>query len=146
MSDERKYRQRGYQDSGSPADRPRSSQGPPREKKEGPRGRGLGAPTATVFRCAACGEQRLLAEELGPETVCARCGASLHTCANCLHFDTSVRWECRRAEELPARVAKKRDANDCAVFAAKVSVEQGREAAQPAPNDARSAFDALFKT
>jgi hypothetical protein len=98
-----------------------------------------------VFRCAACGEQRLLAEELGPGTVCSRCGAPLHTCANCLHFETSVRWECRRAEEIPARIAKKRDANECAAFAAKVSVEQGRETAQPGPGGARAAFDALFK-
>lgn len=145
MSDDRKYRQRGYQDSGGPPESRRGAPGPPREKKEGPRGRGLGAPTESVFRCAACGEQRLLAEDLGPATVCSRCGAPLHSCANCASFDTSARWECRRAEELPARIAKKRDANECAVFSAKVSLERGREAAQPAPGDARAAFDALFK-
>jgi hypothetical protein len=98
-----------------------------------------------VFRCAACGEQRLLAEELGAETVCARCGAALHCCANCLNFDTAARWECRKADELPARIAKKRDANKCASFSPRTALESGREAAQPAPGDARAAFDALFK-
>jgi hypothetical protein len=105
----------------------------------------LGAPTETVFRCAGCGEARLLSQELGPDAACSRCGAPLHSCANCQHFDTGARWECRKAAELPARVAKKRDANDCAAFAPKEVQEQARETSGPAPGDARSAFEALFK-
>ena len=50
MSD-RKYRQRGYQDD-EPRERSRSTPSSPRE---GPRGRGLGAPTRSVFRCHDCG-------------------------------------------------------------------------------------------
>lgn len=145
MSDERKYRHRGYQDSGD-RDRPSRSAPPPHEKKEGPRGRGLGSPTETVFRCGSCGEKRLLVDDLPSDATCMKCGADLHTCSNCTQFDTSVHWECRKAELLPARVAKKRDRNDCAQWTAKATQEFAREAEKPAPTTARSAFDALFKS
>ena len=147
MSDDRKYRQRGYQDSGPRDDPPRPGLQGPREKKEGPRGRGLGAPSESVFRCAACGEKRpILPEEPLPlDAACSRCGADLHTCSNCVHFDTSVRWECRRHTELPARVAKKRDRNECPLFTPKLAQEFAKDSDKPAPGDARSAFDALFK-
>jgi hypothetical protein len=155
MSDDRKYRQRGYQDSGER----RSPQGPrdhgggqPRPKPEGPRGRGLGAPTENVFRCAACGAKRLVSAEAGHpdalavDATCSRCGADLHTCTNCIHFDTGSRWECRRNAELPARVAKKNVRNDCALFTPKLAQEFGADRDRPAgPSDPRAAFDALFK-
>ena len=160
MSDEPKYRQRGYKD----GDRDRSERGggaslsrgaqAPRPKPEGPRGRGLGAPTETVFRCAACGEKRLVSIELGhadalaADATCSRCGGDLHTCSNCVNFDTAVHWECRRHAELPARVAKKRTRNECALFLPKTAQEFGsdRDRDRPAgPSDPRAAFDALFK-
>jgi hypothetical protein len=156
MSDDRKYRQRGYQDSGQS----RSSQGPresapPRPKPEGPRGRGLGAPTENVFRCAACGAKRLVSAEAGHpdflalDATCARCGADLHTCTNCVSFDTSSRWECRRNAELPARIAKKSTRNECGLFAPRLAQEFGadrdRPQGQAGSSDPRAAFDALFK-
>ena len=58
---DRKYRHRGYQDSDRERDerRPPERQGEPaRPRMEGaPRGRGLGAPTAAVFKCSACGRE-----------------------------------------------------------------------------------------
>jgi predicted RNA-binding Zn-ribbon protein involved in translation (DUF1610 family) len=145
MSDEPKYRQRGYKDSerqSGGGERGRAPQGP-REKKEGPRGRGLGAPTETAFRCAACGE-RQLSPEIEVTAVCPKCGQPLHTCSNCMHFDTSVRWECR--QPIPARVAKKTAANDCTFFAAKTVQEFAKDRDRPANrDDPRAAFDALFK-
>lgn len=147
MSDGPKYRQRGYKDS----DRDEKPQRPglqgPREKKDGPKGRGLGAPSEAVFRCTACGEKRLimLGDVLPPDATCAKCGADLHTCSNCIHFDTSVHWECRKNAEIPARIAKKRDRNDCALFTPKLAQEFAKDAAKGSPGDARSAFDALFK-
>lgn len=143
MSDQ-KYRQRGYQDSGD-RDRPRSAPQGPREKKDGPRGRGLGAPTESVFRCAACGEKRISVDDIPVDAACAKCGADLHTCSNCVSFDTSVRWECRRFQEIPARVLKKSTRNECPLFTPKVAQEFGKDRDNPSPGDARSAFDALFK-
>ncbi len=151
--DDRKYRHRGYQDTGER--RSPSARGPqaPRPKPEGPRGRGLGAPTETVFRCAACGAKRLVSAEAGhpdfpaADATCARCGADLHSCGNCLHFDTSSRWECRLYAGLTARVAKKSVRNDCQLFAPKTAQEFGADRDRPAagPADPRAAFDALFK-
>jgi hypothetical protein len=107
----------------------------------------LGAPSEAVFRCTACGEKRLimLGDVLPPDATCAKCGADLHTCSNCIHFDTSVHWECRKNAEIPARIAKKRDRNDCALFTPKLAQEYAKDAAKGSPGDARSAFDALFK-
>lgn len=146
MSDGPKYRQRGYKDS-ERDERPRTGPQAPREKKEGPRGRGLGAPSESVFRCANCGEKRLIliGDVLPPDATCAKCGADLHTCSNCTHFDTSVRWECRKNAEIPARIAKKRDRNDCPLFTPKLTQEFAKDSEKSSPGDARSAFDALFK-
>jgi len=144
MSDAPKYRQRGYKDS----EREPSgggSGGPqgPREKKDGPRGRGLGAPTESVFRCNACGEKQLSADDIPPEATCRKCGAALHSCSNCIHFDTSARWECRVSDQIPARVPKKTAANDCPMFSPKLVSEFAKD--RDKPTDPRAAFDALFK-
>jgi hypothetical protein len=142
MSD-RKYGHRGYQD----ADREEKqrSRGPqaPREQKEGPRGRGLGAPTATVFRCVNCGTKIPTTGEVGLDDACPKCRADLHTCANCTHFDSAAHNECR--QPIPERIPKKRDRNACALFAVKATVEFAAEAERRAPDDPRAAFDALFK-
>ena len=147
MSDGPKYRQRGYKDSERRDERPRPGLQGPREQKDGPRGRGLGAPSESVFRCAACGEKQLLMpDEPRPfDAACKKCGAGLHTCSNCVSFDTGVHWECRRHAEIPARVPKKRDRNECPLFTPKLAQEFAKDSDKPSPGDARSAFDALFK-
>jgi hypothetical protein len=157
MSDAPKYRNRGYKDSereergaGGGGGASRGPQAP-REKKEGPRGRGLGARTESVFRCATCGEKQLSVlsavspEDVLPDAVCKKCGAALHTCSNCIHFDTSVRWECRQWEKIPARVPKKTAANDCPCFTPKLVSEFAKDSERAKPGDPRAAFDALFK-
>jgi hypothetical protein len=152
MSD-RKYKQRGYQESGAPAPRERESGSePPRERGPAaaphqrlkPGGRGFGAPTEAVFRCARCGGMATVAEAMAPGAKCAGCGNDLHTCTNCAAFDTGARFECRR--EIPARVSPKDKANVCPEFEPRERQEFAQEkAAPPKPNDARAAFDALFK-
>ena len=155
MSDGPKYRQRGYKDSereerGGGGGASRGPQAP-REKKEGPRGRGLGARTESVFRCHTCGEKQLSVlstvtpEPIAPDATCKKCGAALHTCSNCVHFDTSARWECRVADQIPARVAKKTAANDCPGFSPKLVSEFAKDSERDKPGDPRAAFDALFK-
>jgi hypothetical protein len=157
MSDGPKYRQRGYKDSereerGGGGGASRGPQAPrEKKKKEGPRGRGLGARTESVFRCHTCGEKQLSVlstvspEEIPPAATCKKCGAALHTCSNCIHFDTSFRWECREVEKIPARVAKKTAANDCPMFSPKLVSEFAKDSERDKPNDPRAAFDALFK-
>jgi len=147
MSD-RKYKQDGYRSSGE-APRPALPRaagrpsGPPPERGERPRGRGLGAPTAEVFRCARCGEVATVAVAAGATARCAGCGNDLHTCTNCAHFDTGARFECR--QQLAARVTPKDRANRCDLFEPRLRREFEQEEKRAAPGDAKSAFDALFK-
>ncbi len=144
---ERKYRQRGYQDS----DRERSPSGPRRAPGErpagptgsGPRGRGLGKPTATVFRCAACGQKQLDDVRVEQDTTCRKCGADLHTCTHCRHFDPSAPAECRKP--VTRRVAAKARRNDCRLFEVRATREFASPSGADSPADARAAFDALFK-
>jgi len=139
---ERKYRQRGYQD--EPRDRerqgptgPKPAQGP-REKPEGPKTPNLMA-SHEVFRCSRCGN--LLALPVGSDSRCSRCGVDLHSCIQCMSFDTSARFEC--TQTITTRVAPKDVKNLCTLFTARTTVE--RQTGTPGPTTARQAFDDLFK-
>jgi hypothetical protein len=140
MSD-RKYRQRGYQD--EPGARERAAPKPqqprgPTERPEGPRTPNLMA-SHEVFRCSRCGN--LLALPVAADGRCARCGVDLHSCIQCVAFDTGARFECTQA--LTARVAPKDERNVCTFFAPRTTVE--RQTGTGGPTSARQAFDDLFK-
>jgi hypothetical protein len=151
MSD-RKYRQRGYMD--DPRDRePRERSAPKPAEPRAP-GRQLqsanGPKTPNlmssheVFRCSRCGNLLSLPVEAGGK--CPRCGVDLHSCVQCVSFDTSARFECTQA--IAVRVAPKDEKNTCTLFAARTTVErQTSTPAQqsPATNSAKKAFDDLFK-
>src|SRR6187399_1597987 len=149
MSD-RKYRQRGYQDEPSP--RPKNPPGPrPAQEPGAPAGarrigiaqdgpKNLNMPGyREVFRCAQCGY--VVSSEVGGESKCLRCGTELHSCAQCVSFDPSSRFEC--AQPVPERVSPKSTRNGCTFFSPRTTVE--RETTTPRNNDARKAFDDLFK-
>jgi hypothetical protein len=143
VSDDRKYRHRGYQDSDrdSSGRRPAGPR-PPRSDDGAPRGRGIDQSKDVVFRCKHCGERVLDLEGVGFESVCRKCGASLHACSQCTHFDTSARWEC--AQTIPARIAAKKLGNTCALFAPAKTFDLTGSRSVATPDDARAAFDALF--
>jgi len=137
----RRYKQRGYREDEGGREKRSGGPAPVSERPEGPRGRGLGAPTESSFRCARCGELvRREAQLLPPDATCGKCGSDLHTCTNCRHFDTSARFECR--QEIPERIAKKATRNTCQLFEPKLV--QGFRADSGKPDDPRAAFDALF--
>jgi predicted RNA-binding Zn-ribbon protein involved in translation (DUF1610 family) len=140
---DRKYRHRGYMDSGGEErGRGRSPAGPPRTEGA-PRGRGIDLDKAVVFACKSCGEKRRDFEQLGLDTTCGKCGADLHTCAQCANFDTSARYEC--AKPIPARVADKKKRNACTFFSPAQSFDLTGSRGSESPDDARAAFDRLFK-
>jgi hypothetical protein len=158
----RKYGQRGYMEGErrEPSGRgggarsgaaPLRREPPPaRHDLDRPRGRGLGAPSEETFRCAVCGTQQAAPQAAMFDAACEKCGADLHTCTNCTHFDTAARWECRRWEERQAAAlgpaAKKSKRNDCPLYTAKATLEFAQEKPAAAdPDDPRAAFDALFK-
>ena len=139
---DRKYRQHGYQDSSNAEREKISLQRPPRKEDTfGPRQVQM-AGTHKVSRCAQCGTLlTLLSEPLGQ---CQKCGFELHSCKQCTYFDPSRRFECM--QPVPERVAKKDARNACSFFSISVRVEkQTSTGAASQPNDARKAFDNLFK-
>src|SRR5262245_17057366 len=150
MSD-RKYRQRGYQDEprgpgpgkGAPrGEKPPVSRAPgrPVQDASGPRTPNLMS-AHEVFRCARCGSR--LSSEIGALDRCSKCGVDVHSCINCVSFDTGARWECTQTT-LAARVTPKDERNTCTLFEPRTTVE--RQTGTPAgPPSARQAFDDLFK-
>lgn len=80
--------------------------------------------------------------EVAIDAKCESCASDFHTCTNCSSFNTSARWECTKP--IPARVTPKDIRNECALFSPVVFVERTFEA-DAAPQDARRAFEALFK-
>lgn len=149
---ERKYRQRGYQDEGprnrdrggSPPvpKRPPEQRAPGREfqSANGPKTPNLMA-SHEVFKCARCGNN--LQTPVAADARCARCGVDVHSCINCVSFDTGSRLECSQTS-LTVRVSPKDERNTCSLFEARTTVER-QTRTQVAPNSARQAFDDLFK-
>jgi len=144
MSD-RKYRQRGYQD--SPREPHRDAK-PPEKRESTPRGQPPLAPKTfnmpgfrEVLRCARCGNELTVAVAWGADSSCNRCGAALHTCAQCVNFDTGAPFECQ--QPVPVRVSPKDARNTCTFYEPRTTVE--RETKSAAPTSARKAFDDLFK-
>lgn len=148
MSD-RKYRQHGYQDSGLDKQSGDRERAPRQERLEGaPRGRTAGGFGPDAFKCARCGALRkALGEvEVGFEDTCLDCNADLHTCTNCKSFDTSVQWACRD-ERITQRVPKKSARNECEFFEPKIVRDLSADKSRmQTPDDARKAFEDLFKS
>lgn len=164
MDSDRKYRQHGYMDSdrdsrGPRDDRPKP-QGPrPPIDITGPRLPRLVQHVAAA-RCFNC--STTLPQGTDFTGTCPKCNAALHCCKQCTHFEPSTRFQCQKP--IPVRIALKDKANECTLFAPRVTVARegtaGASAVQapvqpspinagpPAPrnaDDARNAFDRLFK-
>jgi hypothetical protein len=141
---DRKYRQRGYQDSSGPKkefDKPAGTAPAKRENTFGPRPMNMPG-TRTVSRCAECGAlQQNLTNPVGD---CQKCGFALHACKQCEHFDPSARFEC--TQPIPARISPKDKRNECPLYSIRVMVEKETSSkGSQRPNDARQAFENLFK-
>ena len=164
MDGDRKYKQSGYQDSGSNGGH-RGGQSDDRPRQQGPRlplditGPRLPRLVQNVVasRCFSC------ATALPPGTdfkgACPKCAAVLHCCKQCANFESSTRFQCLKP--IPERIVVKDKVNECELFKPRVTV--ARDATQSAatapqgarsqgtgdfsrrPQDARAAFDSLFK-
>jgi hypothetical protein len=162
MDSDRKYSQRGYQDSDRNGSKP-SRHGEDR-KPSGPRlpidVTGPRLPrlvqAITASRCFNCSTQIVASMEL--TAVCPKCASQLHCCKQCAHFEPSTRFQC--VKPIPARISAKDQPNECSLFSPRVTVARDAGAPPPpsklsipdisslaprTPNDARSAFDRLFK-
>ena len=145
---ERKYRQRGYQD--EPRERePKGEKKKPVERAPGRQLQDAAGPKTPnlmasheVFKCNRCGN--LLAVPVAAGARCGRCGVDVHSCINCVSFDTSARWECAQAPKLTARVSPKDEGNLCALFEPRTTIERQTGTPQGPPS-AKQAFEDLFK-
>ena len=162
MEGDRKYRQRGYNDSDRPPEngtfrrdeRPRP-QGPrPPIDITGPRLPRM-VQAVTASRCYNC--STMLGEGTDFKGHCPKCGTALHCCKQCSYFEPSTRFQCLKP--IPVRIPAKDTKNECTLFSPRVTVARdgsGMAASAPPPvvpldpaprnaSDARSAFDRLFK-
>ena len=135
---DRKYRQRGYMDSG----RERSERRPaPKGEPIGPRLPAM-VGTRQVSRCGGCGA--ILSANFDPWGKCPQCGFELHSCKQCAYFDTSSRFEC--TQPVTKRIVQKDARNDCSFYAPRMTVERQTSPGSPRPDDPRKAFENLFKS
>lgn len=138
----RKYRQDGYMD-GDREKRERKqapASAPRQEMTFGPRFIHMPG-TRSLSRCAMCGT--VLQESAGSLGQCSKCGAELHSCRQCTSFDTGSKFECM--QPVPERVSDKTARNECSFFSLRVKVEKETSTGPAQVNDARAAFDRLFK-
>lgn len=146
-----KYRQPGYQDNDREPRKEETRKKAPPERKSGPPrwDHALGPKpvnlpgTRVVSRCAQCGTVLQGAASSG-QGQCPKCGFELHSCKQCTYFDPGSRFECM--QPVKERIAKKDARNECTLYEIRVTRE--KETSTPAslrPNDARAAFENLFK-
>jgi hypothetical protein len=156
MEDDRKYKQRGYMDSNrdfSRSERPRQPGPKLPIDVTGPRLPRL-VQAVTASRCYSC--SATLLSDVDFRGNCPKCGAELHCCKQCAHFEPSTRFQCLKP--VPVRIAVKDKTNTCELFKPRVTVAREVSQAAPAtngaaarvqeprnPSDARAAFDNLFK-
>jgi hypothetical protein len=123
--------------------RGRSAPRPPKSDDGAPRGRGIDVAKEVVFACRGCGEKHRDLDEIRVDTLCAKCAAPLHACRHCVFFDTSARWECTKP--ITERIVSKTAANQCEYYSPARAFDLTGSRATGTPDDARSAFDRLFK-
>lgn len=127
MDGDRRYKQRGYQDSAgqssngggrdSQQQKPRQ-QGPrPSIDITGPRLPRL-VQTVTASRCYNCATT--LPAGVDFKANCPKCNAALHCCKQCAHFEPSTRFQCLKP--IAVRIAGKDLVNECEMFSPRVTV------------------------
>lgn len=164
MDGDRKYKTRGYMDSGRDSGRDSGANFPrdDRQRAPGPRPpldvTGPRLPrliqNLTASRCFNCATA--LPPDINFKGACPKCSVALHCCKQCANFEPSTRFQCLKL--IPVRIPVKDAANECELFKPRVTVARdsaGANGAPPpqpksdmaprTPTDARAAFDNLFK-
>jgi len=131
MSDDRKYRQKGYRQ-GERREEPRAPD-PALGRAASQVGTGRG-----VSRCADCGTLLTAVSDH-----CPGCRTPLHACKQCTHFAPGSAFEC--TQPIPARIPDKSARNECPHFSLRVVVERVISSGATRPEDARRGFGDLFR-
>lgn len=91
--------------------------------------------------CHQCGTEYTLHGQPGRLETCPTCGVDLKVCLNCIHYDTTVAYQCRERRAEP--VDEKHTANYCEHFEMIRREWKGR-AADPRADAAREKLRRLF--
>jgi len=92
--------------------------------------------------CHHCKNEIVIKDRIARTAECPSCDADIHCCLNCVNYDTSAHNRCR--EPQAEWVTDRERANFCDYFKANGLSAKGKGKSAP-PNDARSAFENLFK-
>ena len=165
MDGDRKYNQRGYQESNRDFSGNNDSRRDERPRPPGPRPpidvTGPRLPrlvqAVAAARCYNCSTPLPAGADFPAE--CPKCHAALHCCKQCSNFEPSTRFQCLKP--IPVRIPIKDQANECELFRPRLTVARdvvhgpapsannnGAAANVPVPrsaSDARAAFDNLFR-
>jgi predicted RNA-binding Zn-ribbon protein involved in translation (DUF1610 family) len=90
--------------------------------------------------CGSCGTKLdIVGNQVGRRDTCPNCGAEIHACRHCRHFDPTVAKQCKEPfAEVPM---DKDDANFCDFF----QIGDGALHGRPPREDLLSAAEALFR-
>jgi hypothetical protein len=93
-----------------------------------------------ALTCHNCGQELRFADFPGRRDECEKCGADVHACKNCRHYDRAAYNECREPQ---AEVTREKDrANFCDFFSPR---GVGAATAADPKKDLLAAAEALFK-
>jgi hypothetical protein len=92
--------------------------------------------------CHSCHAEIKLEGRISRTEECPKCGADIHCCLNCVNYDTTAHNRCRESQA--EWVSDRERANFCDYFEPNALAAKG-PSKSAAINDARSAFENLFK-
>jgi len=97
-----------------------------------------------AYYCHACRNEQIfdvkVGVKVGRRDSCPHCGADLHVCKNCRHWDPNIHNQCREPEA--SFIRERNEANFCTHFDFK---DGDLPAEDNAVTNAKAKLDALFK-
>jgi hypothetical protein len=95
--------------------------------------------------CWNCGRPTGIQHKVSRHDRCDNCGADLHTCRGCRHFEPGRRYQCR--ETVESNVLDKEKANFCDFFQMRqvMKTAGGVSTKVETKEDRRKRFDDLFE-
>lgn len=97
-----------------------------------------------AYYCHSCGNEQIFEVKVGVKVgrrdSCPHCGADLHVCKNCHHYDPNVHNQCKEPEA--AYIRERTEANFCTHFTFKDAEGWKQDRSQ---EDAKRKLADLFK-
>ncbi len=128
-----KYRQHGYMDGDWKGKRGR---------KDDEAGGVVFGSMLKVLVCKKCSERNKFVSKVNPDSVCSRCGTSLHSCVHCKNYDRQAKFQCKKPIE--NEISEKMERNECSYFDPMLKADSSAKKPMTA-DEAKKALDKLFK-